>query len=75
MKKERQDLLRGASLMTYLEVDNGILDHCQDEQAVEQYSHNFGRIHETNLGPIDRRVSKRLSSGKEMPIDMRGNCI
>jgi len=62
------------SLMTgYLEVDNDILDHCPDKQAVEWYSHNFGRVHEANFGPIDRRISKCLGSGKEMPIDMRGN--
>ncbi|KAJ5210088.1 hypothetical protein N7491_009900 [Penicillium cf. griseofulvum] len=64
------------SLMTgYLEVDNDVLDHCQDKQAVDWYSHNFGRIREANFGPIDRRVSKRLGSGREMPIDMRGNHI
>lgn len=62
------------SLMTgYLEVDNDMLDLCPDKQTVDWYSQNFGRIHETNFGPIDRRISKRLGSGKEMPIDMRGN--
>jgi hypothetical protein len=64
------------SLMTgYLEVDNDILDHCLDKQAVEWYSTNFGRIREAKFGPIDRRISKRLGSGKELPIDMRGNPI
>ncbi|KAB8229426.1 uncharacterized protein BDW43DRAFT_288320 [Aspergillus alliaceus] len=64
------------SLMTgYLEVDNDVLDHCPDKQAVEWYSHNFGRIHEADFGPIDRRISKRLGSGRDMPIDMRGNPI
>ncbi|KKK22387.1 hypothetical protein ARAM_002225 [Aspergillus rambellii] len=38
------------SLMTgYLEVDNDVLDDCPDRQAVEWYSHNFGRIHEASL--------------------------
>ncbi|PYI21388.1 hypothetical protein BO99DRAFT_454161 [Aspergillus violaceofuscus CBS 115571] len=36
---------------------------------------NFGRIHEANFGPIDRRVTKRLGSGKEIPVDMRVNSI
>ncbi|KKZ65626.1 hypothetical protein EMCG_08533 [[Emmonsia] crescens] len=64
------------SLMTgYLEVNNDVLDHCLDKQAVEWYSTNFGRIREANFGPIDRRISKRLGSGKELPIDMRGNAI
>lgn len=64
------------SMMTgYLEVNNDILDHCSDKQAVEWYSINFGRIHEAKFGPMDRRISKRLGSGKELPIDMRGNPI
>ncbi|KAB8257984.1 hypothetical protein BDV32DRAFT_139962 [Aspergillus pseudonomiae] len=71
-----ESLRAWVSLMTgYLEVDNDIIDHCPDKQAVEWYSHNFGRIHEANFGPIDRRVTKRLGSGKEMPVDMRGNPI
>ncbi|GKZ24618.1 hypothetical protein AbraIFM66951_012022 [Aspergillus brasiliensis] len=59
----------------YLEVNNDILDHCEDEKAVEWYSVNFGRIYEAKNGPRDRRISKRLGSGKEMPVDMRGNPI
>ena len=59
----------------YLEVNNDILDNCADERAVEWYSTNFGRIREARFGPWDRRVSKRLGSGKEMPVDMRGNPI
>ncbi|OJD25910.1 hypothetical protein ACJ73_02719 [Blastomyces percursus] len=62
------------SLMTrYLEVENDVLDHCSDKQAVEWYSTNFGRIHEANSGPIDRRISKRLGFVKELPID-EGKC-
>ncbi|EER43831.1 conserved hypothetical protein [Histoplasma capsulatum H143] len=57
------------------EVNNDILDHCSDKQAVEWYSTNFDRIHEAKFGPMDRRISKRLGSGKELPIDMRGNSI
>lgn len=64
------------SLMVgYLEVENDALDYCLDEQAVDWYSKNFGRIHESKFGPMDRRISKRLGSGKELPIDMRGNPI
>ncbi|KAJ5950287.1 uncharacterized protein N7479_008700 [Penicillium vulpinum] len=69
-----ESLRSWVSLITgYLEVNNDILDMCLDKQAVDWYSHNFGRIREANFGPIDRRISKRLDSGKEMPIDMRGN--
>ncbi|KAL4942563.1 hypothetical protein BDV06DRAFT_162002 [Aspergillus oleicola] len=69
-----ESLRAWVSLMTgYLEVDNDILDLCPDKQAVDWYSYNFGRIHEANFGPIDRRISKRLGSGKEIPIDMRGS--
>lgn len=71
-----QDLETWVSMMTgYLEVNNDILDHCPDEQAVDWYSTKFGRIREAKFGPIDRRISKRLGSGKEMPVDMRGNPI
>lgn len=64
------------SLMVgYLEVDNDALDHCSDIQIVDWYSTNFGRAHEARFGPFDRRITKRLGSGKEMPIDMRGNPI
>lgn len=59
----------------YLEVNNDILDHCSDKEAVEWYSTNFGRIREAKFGPLDRRISKRLGSGRELPIDMRGNPI
>ncbi|QSS65087.1 hypothetical protein I7I51_05928, partial [Histoplasma capsulatum] len=62
------------SMMTgYLEVNNDVLDHCSDKQAVEWYSTNFGRIHEAKFGPMDRRISKRLGSGKELPIVIGGS--
>ncbi|CAI7589904.1 unnamed protein product [Penicillium glandicola] len=62
-----------AMMGAYLEVNNDILDSCSDEQAVKWFSVHFGRIHEEKFGPWDRRVSKRLGSGREMPVDMRGN--
>ncbi|KAJ5145524.1 uncharacterized protein N7515_000088 [Penicillium bovifimosum] len=62
-----------ATMCAYLEVNNDILDSCSDERAVEWFSVTYGRIHEEKFGPLDRRVSKRLGSGREMPVDMRGN--
>lgn len=62
-----------AMMVSYLEVNNDILDDCSDERVVEWFSVNFGRIHEEKFGPWDTRVSKRLGSGREMPVDMRGN--
>ncbi len=59
----------------YLEVNNDVLDMCEDEQAVEWFSVHFGRKHEAAHGPWDRRVTKRLGSGKEMPVDMRRNPV
>ncbi|KAJ6036476.1 hypothetical protein N7540_000755 [Penicillium herquei] len=57
----------------YLEVNNDILDAsgCSDQEAVEWFSVKYGRKHEEKFGPWDRRVSKRLGSGKDMPVDMR----
>jgi hypothetical protein len=60
-------------MTAYLEVDNDILDSCSNERAVKWFSVTYGRIHEEKFGPLDRRVSKRLGSGREMPVDMRGN--
>ncbi|KAJ6036186.1 hypothetical protein N7540_000465 [Penicillium herquei] len=62
-----------AMMVGYLEVNNEILDACSDEQAVEWFSVKFGRKHEEEFGPWDRRVSKRLGTGKEISVDMRGN--
>lgn len=62
------EMMRG-----YLEVNNDTLDNCADERTVEWFSTHFGRIREARHGPIDLRVSKRLGSGREMPVDMRGN--
>ena len=59
----------------YLEVNNDIFDDCADVQAVEWYSTHFGRIHEDQYGEWDLQVLERLGSGREMPVDMRGNLI
>ncbi|PYI18064.1 hypothetical protein BO99DRAFT_461561 [Aspergillus violaceofuscus CBS 115571] len=64
-----------AMMHGYLEVDNDALDDCADARVVDWYSRHFGRIREARFGPIDRRISKRLGSGREMPVDMRGNPI
>ncbi|KAJ5555218.1 hypothetical protein N7535_007658 [Penicillium sp. DV-2018c] len=62
-------------MVAYLEVNNDILDDCADERAVQWYSTEYSRIHEEQYGPWDHRVSKRLRSGREMPVDMRGNHV
>ncbi|KAK2797869.1 hypothetical protein FQN51_008177 [Onygenales sp. PD_10] len=59
-------------MVGYLGLKNDVLDDCLDEQAVTWYSTRFGRIYESKHGPFDRRVSKRLGSGKELPVDMSG---
>ncbi|KAJ5714162.1 uncharacterized protein N7483_011343 [Penicillium malachiteum] len=64
-----------AMMAAYLEVNNDILDDCSDQQAVEWFSVKYGRKHEEKFGPWDRRVSKRLGSGKEMPVNMRGTSL
>lgn len=71
------ELLRAwiAMMGGYLEVNNDVLDMCEDEQAVEWFSVHFGRKHEVAYGPWDRRITKRLGSGKEMSVDMRGNPV
>ncbi|KAI9838250.1 MAG: hypothetical protein M1819_005517 [Sarea resinae] len=61
-----------AMMCGYLEVDNDILDGCSEKNARTWFSINFGREREAQSGPMDRRISKRLGSGKEMTIDMRG---
>jgi hypothetical protein len=64
------------SLMVgYLDVNCDILDGYPDSHVVEWFSTRFGRIHEAKHGPFDRRISKRLGSKKEMPIDVRGNIL
>jgi hypothetical protein len=62
------------SLMAgYLDVNDDIVDDFPDPRVTEWYSENFGRAYEAKNGrPFDRRVSKRLGSGKELAVDMRG---
>ena len=62
-------------MVGYLGLENDILDDCLDEQVATWYSTHFGRIHESKYGPFDRRISKRLGSGKELPVDMSGRPI
>jgi hypothetical protein len=64
-----------AMMVGYLDVNNDMLDMCEDEQAVEWFSVHIGRKYEAVSGPIDRRITKRLDSGKEMSVDMRGNPV
>jgi len=69
-----EELISYISMMTgYLEVEKDVLDPCPDKQAVAWYSCNFGRIREAKFGPLGHHISKCLGSGKEIPIDMRGN--
>lgn len=71
------EALRSWIAMTvgYLDIGNNILDACEDQPAVEWFSAQFGRGHEATFGPFDRRITKRLGSGKEMPVDMRGHSL
>jgi hypothetical protein len=64
-------------MIGYLDVNNDIFDDWDllDERAKEWFSENFGRAHEEKYGPWDRRISKRLGSDKEMPVDARGNPV
>lgn len=62
-------------MVGYLDITNDILDACEDQAAVEWFSAQFGRGHEATSGPFDRRITKRLGSGKEMPVDMRGHSL
>ncbi|KAJ5820659.1 uncharacterized protein N7525_009943 [Penicillium rubens] len=57
----------------YLEVNNDILNNYTDKQVVK-YTH-FSRIREDQYSEWDLQVSKRLGSGKEMLVDIRGNPI
>ena len=72
-----QATLRGwiGTSLTYLEIDDDILDECQKKEAVDWYSSNFGRKHHAQNGFTDYRVSKRVGSGKHVPVDSRGNRV
>jgi hypothetical protein len=60
------------TMIRYLDIENDILDQCMNATAVEWFSEHFGRKHDAKYGPKDFRISKRLGSGREMPIDSRG---
>lgn len=62
-------------MVGYLGLGNDILDDCVDEQVTTWYSTHFGRLHESKYGPFDRRISKRVGSGKELPVDMSGRPV
>lgn len=62
-------------MVGYLGLENDILDDCSDEKVLAWYSTHFGRLYESKYGPFDRRISKRLGSGKELPVDMSGHDI
>jgi hypothetical protein len=64
-----------AHMVGYLEVNNDAVDESPDEEVVEWFSHHFGRKHEAKFGPWDRRITKRLGSGREMRCDMRGQPV
>lgn len=64
-----------AMMVGYLDIGNDILDACEDQPDVEWFSAQFGWGHEATFGPFDRRITKRLGSGKEMPVDMRGHSL
>jgi hypothetical protein len=63
------------TMIRYLDIENDILDHCTDTRAVELFSEHFGRGHDARYGPKDLRISKRIGSGRELPIDSRGRPI
>lgn len=63
------------TMIRYLDIENDILDDCMDTRAVEWFSEHFGRAHDAKFGPKDLRISKRVGSGRELPIDSRGRPI
>lgn len=62
-------------MVGYLGLRNDVLDDCMDEKVLKWYSTHFGRLYESKYGPFDRRISKRLGSGKELPVDMSNRDI
>ncbi|KAF5861178.1 hypothetical protein ETB97_000552 [Aspergillus alliaceus] len=71
------ELLRSwvSMMVGYLGIGKDTIDFSSDKRAMDWYSRNFGRIYEEKNGPIDRRVTKRIGSGKEMAYDMAGTPI
>ena len=72
-----QSTLRGwiSTSLTYLDIEDDILDACQQKEAVEWYSSNYGRDYHTQNGPTDYRVSKLIGSGKYVSVDSRGRAL
>lgn len=62
-------------MVGYLGLENDVLDDCSDEKVLTWYSTHFGRLYESKYGPFERRISKRLGSGKELPVDMSGRDV
>lgn len=62
-------------MVSYLKVNNDIFDDWDfvDDRAKDWYNREFGRAREEKYGPWDRRISKRIGSNKEIPVDARGN--
>ena len=55
-------------MVSYLEINNDILDGCLDERVEEWFGVKYGRVHDHKFGPFDGRVTKRLGSGKEISL-------
>ncbi|KAI9737347.1 MAG: hypothetical protein M1834_009501 [Cirrosporium novae-zelandiae] len=71
-----EELRAWISMMVgYLDINNACVDGCLDENVVEWFSIHFGRKHEATFGPMNRRITKRLGSGREIMVDMRGDPI
>lgn len=56
-------------MVGYVGLGDDVLDDCLDEQVSVWCSAHFGLIYECKQGPFDRRISKHLGSGKELPVD------
>lgn len=60
------------TIHAFLDVENDALDACPDVAVREYFSEKWGRGREAKYGPLDRRITKRLGSGREFAFDMRG---
>ena len=60
------------TIHAFLDIDNDVLDDCPDNAVREWFSEKWGRGREAKYGPMDRRITKRLGSGREFAFDMRG---
>lgn len=68
------ELLRSwiSMMVGYLGIDNDVIEKFGDLRAAAWYSSHFGQLYESKNGPIDRRITKRVGSDKEMSYDMGG---